>query len=286
MVSDGYFESVRTPLLRGRLFNEADILRGNPVAVVTEDLVARYFAGKNPLGRHLQLEIFKQPVPAVYLKAPQFNISFEIVGVVGVARNRGLNDPPEPAMFVPHSVLLSPDPFFLVRTKGDPLAMTNQARAVVKSVDANLPITLARSLEQWLDTETAYPRFATFLFGVFGGMGTLLAAAGVFSVVSYAVAQRTREFGIRMALGAEPRDVFRLVLVTTGKVVALGLAAGVGLSVLASRSLSGRMQGMGTPDTYLFVSVPAILIVATLLACFLPARSATRIQPVDALRHD
>jgi predicted permease len=286
MVSDGYFESVRTRLLRGRLLNDSDMIRANPVAVVTEDLVTRYFAGKDPLGRHFQLELLKQPLPLVYLKAPQFSVSFEIVGVVGVARNRGLTDPPEPAMFFPYSVVLGPDPFLLVRTKGDPLAITNQARAVIKSVDANQPITLVRTLEQWLETATAYPRFATFLFGVFGGIGTLLAAAGVFSVVSYAVTQRTREFGIRMALGAEPRDVFRLVLTTTGKVVALGLTVGLGLSILASRSLSGRMEGMGTADPYLFVSVPVILIVATLLACFLPARSATLIQPVDALRQE
>jgi len=145
---------------------------------------------------------------------------------------------------------------------------------------------LVRTLEQWLATATAYPRFATFLFGVFGGIGTLLAAAGVFSVVSYAVAQRTREFGIRMALGAEPRDVFRLVLVTTGKVVAIGLAVGIVLSIVASRSLSGRMEGMGTADPYLFISIPIILISATLLACFLPARSATLIEPVDALRQE
>jgi predicted permease len=286
LVSDGYFESVRTRLLRGRLFNDSDILRANPVAVVTDDLVARYFAGKNPLGRHIQLELLKQPLPAAYLKAPQFKVSFEIVGVVGVARNRGLKDPPEPAMFIPYSTLLGPGAVVLMRTKGDPLAMANQVRAAIKSVDANQPITLVRTLEQWLDTATAYPRFATFLFGVFGGIGTLLAAAGVFSVVSYAVAQRTREFGIRMALGAEPRDVFRLVLVTTGKVVAVGLACGITLSVLASRSLSGRMEGMGTADPYLFVAIPVVLIVATMLACFLPARAATLIQPVDALRQE
>jgi putative ABC transport system permease protein len=286
MVGDGYFESVRTRLLRGRLFNDSDIVRGKPVAVVTEDVVARYFAGKDPVGRHLQLELLKQQLPSVYLKAPQFNVSFEIVGVVAAARNRGLNEAPEPAVFFPYSVVLGPDPFILMRTNGNPLAMANQARAVIKSVDANQPITLVRTLEQWLDTATAYPRFATFLFGVFGGIGTLLAAAGVFSVVSYAVAQRTREFGIRMALGAEPRDVFRLVLVTTGKVVAVGLACGIALSVLASRSLSGRMEGMGSADPYLFVAIPVVLIVATMLACFLPARAATLIQPVDALRQE
>jgi predicted permease len=286
LVSDGYFESVRTRLLRGRVLNEPDMIRANPVAIVTEDFVKRYFSSKDPLGRHFQLDLLNQPLPPVVLKAPHFNNSFEIVGVVGTARNRGLNDPAEPAVFLPYTTVMPPGAFILVRTSGDPAAIVNQARGAVKSVDANQPITLVRTLEEWLSTATAYPRFATFLFGVFGSIGTLLAAAGVFSVVSYAVANRTREFGIRMALGAEPRDVFRLVLLTTGRVVALGLVAGLALSVVASRLLRGRMEGMGAADGYLFVAVPLILIVATLAACFLPARSATLIQPVEALRHE
>ncbi len=287
LVSDGYFRSVRTPLLRGRELNDSDVSRTSPVAVVTEDLVKRYFRGnENPIGRHIVIDILNQPLPPQILKAPQFKNSFEIVGVVGTARNNGLSDPPEPAVFIPYTTLFLPNSFVFVRTKSEPIAFLGQAREAVRSVDAQQPITLARTLEDWLNTASAYPRFATFLFGVFGAVGLFLAAAGVFSVVSYAVAHRTREFGIRMALGARPSDVLRLVVLTTGRVLAIGVVAGLALSILATRLLAGRMEGMGTADPYLFVSVPLVLTVATLLACFLPAQTATQIQPMEALRHE
>jgi putative ABC transport system permease protein len=189
-------------------------------------------------------------------------------------------------MFLPYSILMTASTFIIARTKDDPEALIGPAREAVRSVDRNQPITLTRTLEGWLATATAYPRFATFLFGVFGSVGMLLAAAGVFSVVSYAVTHRTREFGIRMALGAEPRDVFRLVLLTATRVLVLGLVAGITLSIVASRTLADRMQGMGAGDPLLFMLVPVVLIVATLAASFLPARSATRIQPMQALRHE
>jgi ABC-type antimicrobial peptide transport system permease subunit len=287
LVEDGYFAAVGTKLLRGRDLTEADILEARPVAVISEDMVKRDFAdGKDPLGHHLQVDIFNQKIPPQILKAPRFNNSFEIVGVVGSARNRGLSEPARAAMFIPYSTLVLPNTFIIARTKGDPNALAGLARDAVRAVDKNQPITLTRTLEGWLDTATAYQTFTTFLFSVFGGIGMLLAAGGVFSVVSYSVAHRTREFGIRMALGAEPHDVLRLVLLAAGRVLAIGLAVGLGLSLLASRLLADRMQGMGTAGPLLFVSVPAVLIAATIAACFLPARSATRIQPMEALRHD
>ena len=286
LVEDGYFAAVGTKLLRGRDLSTSDILQGRSVAVITEDAVKRDFSGKNPLGHHIQVDVFTQPFPPQYLKAPKFHNSFEIVGVVASARNRGLDQPAMPAMFIPYSVLLPPSAFVIARTDGDPNALIGPAGNVVRAVDRNQPITLTRTLEGWLNTATAYQSFSTFLFGVFGTVGMLLAAAGVFSVVSYSVEHRTREFGIRMALGANPGDVFKLVLIATGRVLAVGLIVGLGLSVLASRTLADRMQGMGVGDPLLFALVPAILILVTLAATVLPARTATRIQPMEALRHD
>ena len=176
--------------------------------------------------------------------------------------------------------------FFLVKTNSDPIRWESPAREAVKSADSHQAITLVRTLQGWLGTATAYPRFATFLFGVFGGVGLLLAAAGVFSVVSYGVAHRTREFGIRMALGAMPADVLGLVALSTARVLAIGLLAGIALSYFASVALATRMEGMGTPDLSLFTLVPVVLIVVTFLACFVPARLATRVQPIEALRHE
>ncbi len=287
LVEDGYLRAVGTKLLRGRDLTEADILQGRPVAVITEDMVERDFGkGKDPLGHHFQVDLFNQPIPPQFLKPPTFSNSFEIVGVAATARNRGLNEPAVPAVFIPYSMLVPPDAFIIARTKGDPNALIGSARDVVRAVDRNQPITLTRTLEGWLDTATAYQSFAAFLFTVFGTIGMLLAAAGVFSVVSYAVSHRTREFGIRMALGANPGDVLKLVLFATGRVLFVGLCVGLALSIFGSRMLADRMQGMGSADPLLFVVVPGLLIVATMLACFLPARSATRIAPVEALRHD
>jgi predicted permease len=287
LVQNGYFAAVGTKLLRGRDLTEADVLEGRPVAVISEDMVKRNFsAGVEPIGHHITVDIFNQALPPEFLKSPKFENAFEIVGVVGVARNQGLNEAPVPAMFIPYSLLLPPNAFVIARTKGDPNALIGTTREAVRAVDKNQPITLTRTLEGWLDTATAYQSFATFLFGVFGAIGMLLAAAGVFSVVSYSVAHRTREFGIRMALGAEPGDVLKLVLLATGKILAVGLFVGLALSILASRLLAERMQGMGTADPALFVVVPLVLIVATFAACFLPARSATRIEPMEALRQD
>jgi putative ABC transport system permease protein len=286
LVSEGYFETVHMALLQGRLPNRSDILRASAVGVVTQDLVTRYFGNQDPIGRHVQVDLFKQPIPKEILKAPQFNNSFEIVGVVGTARNRGLRGEADPAMFIPYSILCVPNGFFLVRTTSDPMRSVNQVREAVKSVDPNQAITLVRTLQGWLDTATAYPRFATFLFGVFGAVGMVLAAAGVFSVVSYGVAHRTREFGIRMALGARPGDVLRLVMVAIARVLAIGLFTGLAVSIFATHALANRMEGMGTGDLSLFALVPIVLIAATLVACLLPARAATLVHPIEALRHE
>jgi predicted permease len=286
LVQNGYLAAVDTKLLQGRDLMESDILQGRPVAVVTEDMAKRAFAGKNPIGHHIQIAVFNEALPPQILKAPQFENSFEIVGIAATARNRGLNESADPAVFIPYSLLMPPNTFIIARTKGDPEKLIGAARAAVRAVDKDQPITLTRTLEGWLDNATAYPRFAAFLFGVFGSIGLVLAAAGVFSVVSYAVAHRTREFGIRMALGAEPYDVLKLVLTATGRVLAVGLLVGLGASILATRALADRMAGMGKPDPVLFVLVPAVLIAATIAACVLPARSAIRTQPMEALRHD
>ncbi len=190
------------------------------------------------------------------------------------------------AMFVPYSILLPPNAFVIARTSGDPNKLIGAAREAVRAADKNQPITLTRTLEGWLETATAYQSFSTFLFGVFGAVGMLLAAAGVFGVVSYSVEHRTREFGVRMALGADPRDVLKLVLAATTRILGVGLIVGIGLSVLASHTLADRMQGIGIGDSVVFAFVPVLIIITTLAASFFPARSATRIQPIEALRHD
>ncbi|MBV8072579.1 MAG: ABC transporter permease [Acidobacteriaceae bacterium] len=286
IVGDEYFSTVRQALLRGRALTHDDMLRVSPVAVITEEFATRYYPNMSPLGRHIQVDLLNQPLPAVILKPPNFSNSFEIVGVVGTARNRGLSDPSLPAAFVPYTFVCSPGIFMLARTRSDPMALTNDVRKVIRDLDPHQAITQVHPLAYWLQFATAYPRFAAFLFGVFGVVALLLAGAGVFSVVSYGVAQRTREFGIRMAMGATTRDVLHLVLTGSGRVFSIGLVAGLALSILAARQLPGRMEGMGTPSLSLFVLAPLVLMTATLAACLLPARAAALVQPMDALRHE
>jgi predicted permease len=287
LVSDGYFNTVGIPLLKGRYFDAADVTRANPVAVVTEDLVKKYFPpGQDPIGRQIRLDVFAGSLPPGFVKAPQSSNAFEIVGVSGTARNSGLRDAPEPAVYLPFSSLFPPGMMFAIRTKSDPLALSNGAREAVSSVDPSQPIAFVRSLDDLLKNDLAYPRFATFLFGIFGAIGLTLACSGIFSVVSYAVSRRTREFGIRMALGATPGNVLRLVLGSTGRVLIIGFVLGAILSVVSGRALAGKLEGIGVASPAMLVAITSVLAIAALLACAIPARSATKVQPVDALRHE
>jgi len=288
LVSDAYFNTMGIPLLKGRYFDAADVTRVNPVAVVTEDLLKKHFPpGQDPIGRQISLDLFTDPVPPNFAKSPQNPHVFQIVGICGTARNSGLRDAPEPAVYLPFSTIFPPGMMFAIRTtKSDPLALSNDARKAVSSVDPSQPIAFVRTLDDLVKNELAYPRFATFLFGIFGAIGLTLACTGIFSVVSYAVSQRTREFGIRMALGATPGNVLGLVVRSTGRVVVVGFALGAILSVVSSRALAGKLQGIGVASPSMLVAISSVLAVAAFLACAIPAQSATKVQPVDALRHE
>ena len=288
LVSDTYFATIRIPLLKGRYFDAADVTRATPVAVVTEDLVKKYFPpGQDPLGRQLRLAILSEKLPADLLKSPQSLSSFQIVGVCGTVPNTGLRDVPEPAVYVPVSTVLTPSMPFVIRTNSsDPRTFSKAVGQAVSAVDPTQPITFVRTLEEILSQAVAYPRFATFLFGIFGGVGLILACTGIFSVVSYAVSRRTREFGIRMALGATPGGVLRLVLGSTGRVLLVGFVLGAILSVVSDRALAGKLEGIGVASPAMLLAIISALAVAALSACALPAHSATRVQPVDALRHE
>jgi predicted permease len=288
LVSEGYFSTMGIPLLKGRYFDAADVTRVNPVAVVTEDLVRKYFpAGQDPMGRQVSLDLFTGPQPPNFTKSPQNPHVFQIVGICATTRNSGLRDGPEPAVYLPFSTIAPPGMMFAIRsTKADPLALSEGARQAVSAVDPTQPIAFVHTLDYFLRTETAYPRFAMFLFGIFGAIGLTLACTGIFSVVSYAVSRRTQEFGIRMALGATPGNVLGLVVRSTGRVLIVGFALGAILSVVSDRALTGKLEGIGVASPLMLAGVTSVLVVAAFLACSIPARSATRIQPVDALRHE
>jgi predicted permease len=288
LVGESYLAVMRIPLERGRFFDSADVARPNPVAVVSDDFVKTYFThNEDPIGRQLSIDLPAKNLPPGFVSSPQFATTYEIVGVCSSARNEGLRENPQPAIYLPLTEILSPGIWFNIRTTNpNPSAIHHDIRRAVSSVDPTQAINSINPLGYFLGRQKAYPRFATFMFGVFGSIGLALATIGIFGVVSYSVARRTREFGIRMALGATPGSVLRLVVSATSRVLLIGLALGTVVSTVATRTLSGKLQGIDTSNPAAIILVMFVLAIAALLACALPAHTATRIHPSEALRHE
>ena len=288
LVSDNYLATMRIPLQKGRFFDNDDVIRPNPVAVVSDEFAKTYFPNnEDPIGRHLTIDVPFESLPPGFVKPPQPPNSYEIVGICSSARNVGLHDKPQPAIYLPFTNILPPGMMYAIRTTNpNPAAITNDVRKAVSSVDPTQALAFVYPLDYFLGREKAYPRFATFLFGVFGVIGLALASIGIFGVVSYSVSRRTREFGIRMALGATPANVLRLVISAMSRVLIVGFLLGTILSIASSRLLAGKLQGIDAANPAVIAIVIVVLAAATLTACTLPAHTATQIHPVEALRHE
>jgi predicted permease len=288
VVGESYLAVMHIPLKSGRFFDNDDVSRPNPVAVVSEDFVKTYFThNEDPVGRHFRVDIPLKNLPPGFVQSPHPPDSYEIVGVCGSARNAGLRQSPEPAVYLPLNEILSPGIWFTIRTTNpNPSAIHNDVRRAVSSVDSTQAINSINPLDYFLGRQKAYPRFATFLFGVFGGIALVLASIGIFGVVSYSVSRRTREFGIRMALGATRGSILRLVVSATVRVLLIGFILGTIASIVASRALAGKLEGISASSPLALLIVIAVLAITALTACTLPVRSATQIHPVEALRHE
>ena len=287
LVSESFLSTMRIPLLKGRFFDAGDVERPNPVVIISEDMVKTYFADRDPIGRHISIDVPKEGLPQGFLLPPTPAASFEIIGVCGSTWNRGLKDSPLPATYIPFTNLFPPGLMFAIRTtNSNPLAIEESVRKAVSDVDSTQPLAYVRTGEQMLGYEFAYPKFATLLFGIFGAIGLALASIGIFGVVSYSVSRRTREFGIRMALGATPANVLSLVITSMGRVLIIGFVLGTILSVISTHALADKLEGISGTNPIALVVVIAVLAVAALLACALPAHSATQIHPSEALRHE
>jgi putative ABC transport system permease protein len=272
-VSPGYLKVMGIPLVRGRSFVPEDSEMSHPVTVISEWFARFYFKDEDPIGKKL---IFGFP--------PNSNVTREIVGVVGDVRDEGLTQEPAPMMYVPFSQA----PFWgaevVVKSSAPPAALVGTIREVVRSLDPDLPITHILTMPEALGDSVARPKFRTWLLGAFGGVALLLAAVGVFGVVSYSVASRTREFGVRAALGASPGSIRRMILmeglVLGGMGLGLGLAAALGLA----RFLKSELYGVTVYDPTTFLASAAVLLAVALVACYIPARRAMRLDPIAALR--
>ena len=286
VVTAGYFASLGIPFVRGRNFVDADRLTeeqlNNPqvprsgVAVINSAFASRYFANEDPVGRTLVLS-----------EDPTFGWSRTIVGVVADVRGRKVAEAARPAVFVPHAQ--HPDvfrPSIAVRSALPPAAIVGAIRERLRAFDPQLLVMRTRSMDDIISGALARPRFNLLLFGGFALLALSLAAIGIYGVVSYVVTQRTREIGIRMALGARAADVLRLVLWEGMAPVILGGIAGMFLTIAATRAIRRMLFGVSPLDALSFATAPAILAAVALLACYLPARRATRVDPLVALRDE
>ena len=273
VVGPRYFETMGTRLVRGRDFTEADREGAPRVAVVNETLAAMLWPNEDALGKRLSFEGARGPF-------------LEVVGVARDGKYRSLGDRARPYFYTPLFQSYQPRMTLVVRTSGEPTALAGTVRAQLRALDPNLPVAEVRTLEEQFDLSLLPARVAAYTLGGFGLLALALAAMGVYGVVSYSVAQRTREIGVRVALGAGARDVMRLVLGEGLSVVGLGLALGLALAFAVARLFAGFLYGVGAADPLTFVGVPALLGAIALAAGYLPARRATKVDPMVALRHE
>jgi putative ABC transport system permease protein len=274
-VSPDYFQMMRIPLLRGRFFSDQDIPSRPKVAIISETLVRRYFPNQDPLGRQMR---FGFP--------PDSNVSREIVGIVGDIRDAALSRKPGPMMYVPFAQAPLYGAEVVVRSSLSASSVAAGIRQAVRSIDKNLPVTDIEPLNDALGKSISQERFRTFLLGSFSAIALMLAAVGIFGVMSYSASQRTHEIGIRIALGAGRREVLRLILGQGMKLALFGLGIGVVAAFLLTRLMSSLLYGVSATDPVTFASVTIILLSVALTACYIPARRAMRVDPMVALRHE
>ena len=273
-VSPDYFRVMRIPLLRGRLFSEQDSPSNPNVAIISETLTRRYFPNQDPIGRQMR---FGFP--------PNSNVSREIVGVVSDVRDVALSQKPGPMMYVPFAQAPLYGGEVVVRSSLSASSVAAAIRQAVHSIDKDLPVTDVESFPDALGQSISQERFRTFLLGSFGAIALVLAAVGIFGVISYSASQRRREIGIRMALGAQRRDVLRLILGQGAKLALLGLGVGVVFAFLLTRLMASLLYSVSATDPLTFGAVGIVLLGVAVTACYIPARRATRVDPMVALRY-
>jgi predicted permease len=285
-VDDGYFSVLHIPLTEGRLWDHAEIMRGAPLAVINQTMARQLWPNGDGIRHQLKIAALKDEPP--YQRTPAGSDGWmQIIGIVADSRNDGLRNAVKPAVYVPFTVNMWMFTQILVRTRTAPLALLHDVRAQIAQVDPEQQVMEVRDLNAWITRleEYAQQRLVAMLFGIFSVLALALAAVGLYSVVSYGVATRTNEFGIRMALGAKAGDVLRLVFSSTAVNVGGGVMAGVLLSV-AFDKLATTWVMESSRDPVLLAGVTLLLVVAAALACFVPARRAASVDPMEALRCD
>src|SRR6266481_3456868 len=286
MCSDGYFQTLGVPLLRGRFFSQDDVSAARDVMVVNEAFPRQYFPNEDPLGHKVKLDVFDKPYFAV---AAPHDTYFEIVGIVRDYKTRGYDNPSWqsfPQAFVPYSVAGFNWRLLMARTSVDPGPLLKNMGQEVRALDPGVQISTSGTLEASLQEFYRGPRFQLATLSAFAGIGLVLVVIGIFSVMAYAVSLRTNEIGVRVALGAQQSNILRLVLLNGFRLVASGILAGLLASYVLTRFLVSQIPGVSAADPWTFSAVVTLVVSVGLAACLAPARHATKVDPMVALRYE
>jgi putative ABC transport system permease protein len=269
-ISPQWFQTMRVPLLHGREFSDADDAKAPKVVIVNESFARRYWPNENPVGKHIV--VGRGPAPD------------EVVGVAADIKNKGLDQETQAQLYLPFKQLPWSDMNLLVRTAVAPKSILSAVRAQISVVDPDQPITNIQTVDELMDNSRSQPRFTMLLLGTFSATALLLAIIGIYGVLSYSVVQRQQEFGIRLALGAEYGDILREVVRQGLMLAGAGIAVGLAAALLLTRLMASLLYKVSARDAMTFVFTPVIFVIIALLASYLPARRATKIDPIEALR--
>ncbi|HEX8174907.1 MAG TPA: ABC transporter permease [Pyrinomonadaceae bacterium] len=272
LISSNYLRALGIPLVRGRDFNEHDTRESPPVALINETLAKRYFPNEDPIGKQLNIE---------GQQAPR-----EIVGIIGDVRQVKLDAEVKPEIYVPYLQFPLPSMSIVVRTNTDPSSMIGPVLNQISIVDKDQPVFQVKTMDQYLSESLAQRRFSTILLGAFAALALILAAVGIYGVMSYLVSQRTHEIGIRMALGARPRDIIKLVVGHGMWLSLLGVIVGIAAALFLTAIMSSLLYEISATDPVTYVALSLVLVGVALLACLIPALRAAKVDPIIALRYE
>jgi len=283
-ITPQFFATMKIPILRGRDFTAQDTASSTPVIIINQTMARRYFAGEEPIGKRITLDFVPDERPR------------EVIAVVGDTRSNRLQKEPLPTLYVPH-VQQTPrwmgpqwgdraGMFFVLRTSGEPMSLVETVKRAVAEVDLTRPASNFRTVEQYLNQQTQYLRLYILLLGIFGGIAAILAAIGIYGIMAYSVAERTREIGIRMSLGAGTRDVVMMVMRHALLLVTIGCLIGLFGSFALTRLIKSGLYGVTATDPATYAGISLLLLMVAMIACLLPTLRALRVDPTIALRYE
>jgi putative ABC transport system permease protein len=276
VVKPDYFQAMKIPVLQGRAFNRTDTKDSPLVIMINEAFAKRYFPDRNPIGQQVMVDRPQNQAPPC-----------EVVGVVGNTRHDSLAEPPGPEMYVPFAQDPSRSLDIVLRVSSTNLiGLQADVKRAVHQVDKDLFVPRLEPMTTYLSTQLARPRFNMMLLAIFAGVAMILAAIGIYGVIAYSVTQRTREIGIRMALGAQKTQMLGMVLRQSLTLVVIGITIGFVVALAATRVMATLLYGVGANDLSIYATVIFLLAAAALLASYIPARRAMKVDPMVALRYE